>query len=257
MKKSGFPRRHRQEQGFSLIELLVAVSILLLIMAGVFSQVARLQQFSVSQDLRRDMFANGRQLLDQFDRDLRSAGYPNRNNFRTSGLTSYSFVTTSPVENNSNLSTKSLIFVSPTTVMFEGDMDGNGIVDSVAYQYSAAAPNGVTARCPCILRAEVPKVNGDPYAGQSTLNNLNVVLENVQAPGNNSPVFTFYDSSGVQQTPPSGGWTYDTAGAATQTIATLRMVKMTINMQGEYKDSYTKQFASASLTKLAYLRNHL
>ena len=70
--------RSASERAFSLIELLVSAGILLLLMAGVFSQVAKMQKFSNTEEKKRDMFQNVREALDQMNRDIHAAGYPNR-----------------------------------------------------------------------------------------------------------------------------------------------------------------------------------
>jgi len=81
-----------------------------------------------------------------------------------------------------------------------GDVDGDGIVDSVAYQYSAAVAG---FKCPCLLRGQIQKVNGVAPSAQNTLANMNVVIESLIAPGGTAetsippPVFLFYDTSGT------------------------------------------------------------
>ena len=82
----------RHQHGFSLIELIVSTGILLLLMGGVFSQVAKMQSFSRNEEKKRDMFQNVREVLDQMNRDIHAAGYPNATQFNLTG---------SPVGSNS------------------------------------------------------------------------------------------------------------------------------------------------------------
>ena len=55
----------RSQKGFSLIELLVATAVLLLMMAGVFAQIGKMQKASQREEVKRDMFQNGREVMDQ------------------------------------------------------------------------------------------------------------------------------------------------------------------------------------------------
>jgi len=201
--------RNRAEAGFSLIELIMSAAILLLLMAGVFSQVAKMQKFSNNEEKKRDMFQNAREALDQMNRDIHAAGYPNRSQYNLSSK--YTNGGTNPVPGftnativNSNLvAAKGLVIAAPTQIMFEGDIDGDGLVDSVAYQYSAAVAG---FKCPCLLRGQIQKVKGVAPGAQNTLANMNVVIESLIAPGGTletsipPPVFLFYDTNGVVST---------------------------------------------------------
>jgi prepilin-type N-terminal cleavage/methylation domain-containing protein len=199
------PNRKHAEAGFSLIELLVSVGILLMLMAGVFSQVAKMQKFSNNEEKKRDMFQNVREALDQMNRDIHAAGYPNKSQYNLTNI--YTLTGTNPVPGftnltiqNSNLvAAKGFVTAAPDTIMFEGDVDGDGVVDSVAYQYSAAVAG---FKCPCLRRGQIQKVNGVAPSAQNTLANMNVVIESLIAPGGTAetsippPVFLFYDTAG-------------------------------------------------------------
>src|SRR4051812_21948860 len=193
----------RSEKGFSLIELLVATAVLLLMMAGVFAQIGKMQKASQREEVKRDMFQNGREVMDQLNRDLHSAGFPNRNMY-TRSATWGSAVANPDVR---SFSAVGLVLASPTQIMFEGDIDNDGIVDSVAYGYQTAAPAGTpagiscTAALGCFCRAQTKKLDAGPLpttngGTQLTLGNYRVALENVTAPAANSPVFSYFDASG-------------------------------------------------------------
>ena len=201
--------RYRSDSGFSLIELLMSVAIVLLLMAGVFSQVAKMQKFSNMEEKKRDMFQNVREALDQMNRDIHAAGFPNKTQYNLSG--NYTGGATTPLPGydsktavNSNLvAATGLVVAAPTQIMFEGDVDGDGVVDSVAYQYSPAVAG---FKCPCLLRGQIQKVKGVAPGAQNTLANMNVVIESLIAPGGTAetsvppPVFLFYDSNGSVST---------------------------------------------------------
>jgi type II secretory pathway pseudopilin PulG len=198
------------EAGFSLIELILSAAILLLLMAGVFSQVAKMQKFSNTEEKKRDMFQNVREALDQMNRDIHASGFPNKSQYNMTGV--YTGAGTNPLPGyssttvlNSNLvANRGLVTAAPTQIMFEGDVDGDGVVDSVAYQYSAAVAG---FKCPCLLRGQIQKVNGTAPGAQPTPANMNVVLESLIAPGGTAetsippPMFLFYDSNGASIVP--------------------------------------------------------
>src|SRR3954470_21507389 len=108
------------QKGFSLIELLVATAVLLLMMAGVFAQIGKMQKVSQREEVKRDMFQNGREIMDQLNRDLHSAGFPNRNMYNRS-------VAAGGIANPDNIAGSSvgLVKASPTLIMFEGDIDND------------------------------------------------------------------------------------------------------------------------------------
>jgi prepilin-type N-terminal cleavage/methylation domain-containing protein len=249
----------RSQKGFSLIELLVATAVLLLMMAGVFSQIAKLQKVAQQEDVKRDMFQNGREVMDQFNRDLHSAGFPNKNMYNRSA--SNGVFLANP--DSSTQSAVGLILASPTQVMFEGDVDNDGIVDSVAYGYVTAAPAGTPAGITCsnavglgcFVRAQSRKLAGSPLPTanggvQTTLVNYNVALENVTAPTANSPVFSYFDASG-NAIDASAGLVYPSG-----TLASIRTVKVALNLQGASPDLQTRQRPTATLTLTSRLNNY-
>ena len=256
--------RSRSEAGFSLIELILSAAILLLLMAGVFSQVAKLQSFSNTEEKKRDMFQNVREALDQMNRDIHASGFPNKTQYNMTGT--YTGAGTNPLPGyssatvlNSNLvANRGLVAALPNEIMFEGDVDGDGVVDSVAYLFCdpAAIVAPCTAammtnyKCPCLLRAQIQKVNGTAPGAQNTVANASVVLESLIAPGGNletsipPPVFLYYDSN----------------GSVTNTLASMKTVKVSVYAQAvssttaatEWKGQIRPQ---ASMTLTAKINN--
>jgi len=225
------------QKGFSLIELLVATAVLLLMMAGVFAQIGKMQKVSQREEVKRDMFQNGREVMDQLNRDLHSAGFPNRNMY-TRSATWGSAIANPDTTNGSSVG---LVMASPTQLLFEGDIDNDGVVDSVAYSYQTAAPAGTpagitcTAALGCFSRAQTAKLNAGPLPTtnggvQTTLSNYRVALENVTAPAANSPVFAYFDSAGNAVDASAGlVWLPNSGNAA---LASIRTIKVTLNLQG-------------------------
>src|SRR5213596_2401140 len=80
-------RREITIRGFSLMELLI-VLIILLITAGAIFQVINLSmERSSTEQTKLDMFQEAREFMDQMSRELRQAGYPNPRNVDPSLLT--------------------------------------------------------------------------------------------------------------------------------------------------------------------------
>ena len=248
----------RSQKGFSLIELLVATAVLLLMMAGVFAQISKMQQASQREDVKRDMFQNGREVMDQLNRDLHSAGFPNKNMYTRTATLGGSAIAN---PDNTSGSAVGLVMASPTQVMFEGDVDNDGVVDSVAYAYQTAAPAGTpagitcTAALGCFSRAQIAKLAGSPLPTgsggvQTTLANYRVALENVTAPAANSPVFAYFDAAG-NAVDASAGLAYGSTA-----LASIRTIKVTLNLQGASPDLQTRQRPAATLTLTSRLSNY-
>src|SRR5262249_32728314 len=146
----------RKQSGFSLLELLI-VLIVLLVISGVILRVINLAgQRSASEQAKLDMFQEAREFMDQMSRDLRQAGYPNPRNLDPGVFTENPFI-------NDDHAAAGLVKVDGGDLWFEGDMDGTGEVSVVRYHLDTSTTGG----CPCLRRSQVPKIDGDPLTGQS------------------------------------------------------------------------------------------
>jgi len=144
--------------GFSLIELLVVAAVLLVVLGGVVSYITIALQRSKTEQTKVDLTQEGRAFVDEFERDIHQAGYPNCRMFNTGSNCSAHF--------NDHLIAAGLVSVSSTQIVFEGDVDGDGNVDSVWYRLVDSAGNfPPTGTCPCtIQRGQVNKVDGAPLS---------------------------------------------------------------------------------------------
>jgi prepilin-type N-terminal cleavage/methylation domain-containing protein len=164
MKKSR-PISSALQGGFTLLELMIVCAVLAIVLGAVFEGINTVIQRSQSEQVKVDLTQSGREFVDEFERDLHQAGYPNCRLVSTGGVgcpADYSNATQQTVAFNPAVSV-GLVHVDSTRVIFEGDMNGTGVVDSV--QYRLVDVNGVNppASCPCTLqRSEVVKVAGDP-----------------------------------------------------------------------------------------------
>jgi type II secretory pathway pseudopilin PulG len=248
--------------GFSLIELLVVAAVLLVVLGGVVSYITIAVQRSKTEQTKVDLTQEGRSFVDEFERDIHQAGYPNCRMFNTGSNCSAHF--------NDHTMAVGLVSVSNTQIVFEGDVDGNGNVDSVWYRLVDSAGNFPPAgTCPCtIQRGQITKVDGAPLS-QIPLFSQElqwVVNSGVPAVGSiyggglpiagnvlfgggtqtntayyaavttfkDFPVFSAYDQNGATVTLPVD----ITTAAGQQTLATIKSVRLTINLLGSGTSGY-------------------
>jgi prepilin-type N-terminal cleavage/methylation domain-containing protein len=144
--------------GFSLIELLIVAAVLLVVLGGVVNYITIALQRSKAELTKVDLTQDGRSFVDEFERDIHQAGYPNCRMFNTGSNCSAHF--------NDHTMAVGLVSVSNTQIVFEGDVDGDGNVDSVWYRLVDSAGNfPPTGTCPCtIQRGQITKVDGAPLS---------------------------------------------------------------------------------------------
>src|SRR6202162_4069265 len=152
-------KRQRAAVGvFSLIELLVVAAVLLVVLGGVVSYITIALQRSKAEQTKVDLTQEGRSFVDEFERDIHQAGYPNCRMFNTGSNCSAHL--------NDHTMAVGLLLVSNTQIVFEGDVDGDSNVDSVWYRLVDSAGNSPpTGTCPCtVQRGQITKVDGAPLS---------------------------------------------------------------------------------------------
>src|SRR5216684_1785084 len=149
---------HKNTSGFSLMELMIVLVIVLSISAAIFQTINMTTQRSSTEQTKLDMFQEAREFMDQMARDLRQAGYPNIRNMDYTVLSSVQ----SPLIQDYRIA-GGLIKVNTDTLWFEGDVDGSGTVSVVRYWLDSTTSNG----CPCLRRSQAAKANGDPLSNSS------------------------------------------------------------------------------------------
>ncbi|MCI0350356.1 MAG: type II secretion system GspH family protein [Acidobacteriales bacterium] len=163
----------RSQRGFSLVELLVAVSILIWVFAVVFTYVKTAQERYSNETTRADMVQESRQFMDQIARDLHMVGYPGRRMF---GLTPAGLNILPPGSGqpagaagtnwyDDDRVSAGIVRLSATAIQFEGDIDGNGSVEVVVYQLVPDFPTDAPVSCPCRLQRGVITKNSPIAAG--------------------------------------------------------------------------------------------
>lgn len=164
--------QNNAERGFSLIELMVVCLVLVIVLGGVFRIINHIMQRSQVEQVKVDLTQQAREFVDEFERDVHQAGYPNCRMVSTPGAaTNCPPDYTNPLVAQNASVAAGLVLVSNTEVIFEGDVDGDGVVDTVWYRL--VDQNGTyppTTTCPCtIQRSQMPKAAGTLPLAQPTL----------------------------------------------------------------------------------------
>ena len=252
--------RPRVQHGFTLIELLISCAVLLIVLGSVFRYIAIAIQRSQAEETKMDLTQQAREFVDEFERDLHQAGYPNCRSFDTGSNCPGNFT-------NINIAA-GLVYVSNTEIGFEGDVDGDGVVDEVWYRLIDSANNSPpTGTCPCtIQRSQMPKAAVNPWAqGVPPYTTYSQELQNVinsgvpaagLAYGNglpitgnpafyvplttvkDYPVFSAYDQDGKPLDLPLQ---LSTLASDVNAMAKVKSVRLTINLMANANNGYDMQ----------------
>jgi len=223
-------RKHRNS-GFSLMELMIVLLIVLTIAGAIFQTINITTQRTSAEQTKVDMFQEAREFMDQMTRDLRQAGYPNLRNMDPS-------VVTAPSIGQDTRIAVGLVQVDAGDLWFEGDVDGTGTVSVVRYHYDTTGTN-----CPCLKRSQVAKAQGDPLA--NTNFQYQVEVQGVQS----SNIFTAYTGGaavGLPVTIASGSGT---------TIAGVDTVQAVLSLQSSTVDPQTRTKPVTTLVTTVRLNN--
>jgi type II secretory pathway pseudopilin PulG len=160
----------RSQAGFSLLELVIVCAILMIVLASVFNGVNVVTQRSQAEQTKVDLTQEGREFVDEFERDLHQAGYPNCRMVSVGATNNCPADFSNTTVYQSSSVAAGLVKVSNTEIIFEGDVDGDGVVDSVRYRLVDSAGNSPpTGTCPCtVQRSQKPKVAGTNPGSQPT-----------------------------------------------------------------------------------------
>jgi len=159
------------QAGFSLLELVIVCAILTIVLAAIFNGVDLVTQRSHAEQTKVDLTQEGREFVDEFERDLHQAGYPNCRMVTAPGAANNCPADwTNDTVWKSSAVAAGLVYLSNTQIFFEGDVDGDGVVDTIRYQLVDSAGNSPpTGTCPCyIQRSQKPKQDGVVPLSQPT-----------------------------------------------------------------------------------------
>lgn len=224
----------RQQHGFSLLEMLLVVGIMGIISAGILSQMDSAQQRGYAEQVKLDDFQEARDFVDQFLRDINQIGYPSSRLIDTTSAswapaltTQATYTYASPYISDDRVA-MGLVSIDNDSVKFEGDMIGNGVVQSVIYQV-----NGSGSCTLCLQRSQVDKISADPLTGQATNwgTEVNDVLNSSTLNnGTTAYIFTYYKADGTPI--PSASLPLDISTlAGAQTVASIKTIKLTLQIR--------------------------
>lgn len=221
-------------RGFTLPELLVSSLVLLVVTGAVFEQIMQVQKRANEESVKMDMSQQAREFADQMVRDLHAAGYPRASMYANLP------------DNTDSRVAAGLVSASPTQILMEGDVNGDGTVYSVNVVYVASDPNDIT--CPCVRRMAVPKIPGSPLAQNTT--NLYTETARVLPPGNGpgqsgQDLFAFYDQNGNQIDVSNG------MDLSNPTLATIKTVKVNLSLQADLHSVGSAGLAGTSISAIA------
>jgi prepilin-type N-terminal cleavage/methylation domain-containing protein len=246
--RQNYGKRLSHQRGFSLIELIVCVAILMLVIGVAVKGLTDMQQIDFSQHEKTDTVQETRDFIDQMVRDLHDVGYPPRAVF----------------PNRPNCGTNpaiacTLVFYDNKNLRYEGDLDGTGTVFEVIISLQPG-PGGT---CPCILQRGA--IQKSLYLGGTQpayYTELNGVLNSGDGAGNstygvNLPGSGSYSSYATADV--FDGYDVTATPVASCTSATacsaVASIQITVNAVPKYADQKTHTFPVYSITSKARVNN--
>jgi len=196
--------------GFSLIELLVVLSVFTFVVGGLFTVFNQAQvRYAFEQDVTEAQ-QSARNAVDMMGREIRLAGFPKTSYYDTAlGYTV-----------DSNTIAKGFTTSNATDMVFEGDINEDGIVEVVEYNLSGST----------LQRSAVAK----PGGGVAATPSFKTLSENVR-----SLSFTYYDAAGNTTTVP----------------ANVTRVQVNLNLSTSKVDPQTRRLRTVSVSTMSLARN--
>jgi len=175
-KLMGWTKRRGRQQGFTMIELMVSVTILTVVVGVVVEGLTKLMQRNKMETTKVDLTQESREFMDQIVNDIHQAGYPSLKTFDPA---------TKPLGyNDPGVAIPGLVSATTSALQFEGDVDGTGTVSEIFIQLIPAG-----GPCPCtIQRGAISKALWQGGALPSYYTQVTNV--------NNTNIFQGYDNAG-------------------------------------------------------------
>jgi prepilin-type N-terminal cleavage/methylation domain-containing protein len=252
--RNGRPGTLDHARGFSLIEMLIAVVIIMAVLGVVVQGIVKMQQRGSVESSKVDTVQETRDFIDQMVRDIHNVGYPPPKVNPSVGANCNG-------TDNANVAC-GLIYFSPTQIKYEADLDGSGTVYQVWVQIVA----GSNGKCPCILqRGAVTKTAALGGTAPTYFTEVNGVLNSGDGTGNatytislpGSGSYSTYGTADVFSSLDSNGTTLNPVGTCTTAAAcsSIRNIQITANVVPSFIDNATNTFPVTSITSKARLNN--
>jgi type II secretory pathway pseudopilin PulG len=259
------------QSGFSLIEVVVAVVLLMAVLGVVVKGISSVQQRNFAETSNVDAVQDARDFIDQVVRDIHGVGFPPprvtiqaANPYCTDST--FTGQVNAAVRMNPNVACGITTF-STTGVSYEADLDGTGTISVV---FLNLVPGTNTATCPCILqRGVVTKAAwvNNPGIAPQYFTTVNGVLNSgngagagtipiaLQSASNyqiyaTADVFDAYDANANLIT---AACTMGTPGnpGTNPDCGQIRSLQVTVNVVPGFADPTTGQFQVFSVTSKA------
>lgn len=264
----------RNQLGFSAIEMLVAVALLMVVLGVVVRGVQNVQQRNRSESSNVDAVQDTRNFIDQMVRDIHGVGYPPPAAISTAQpyCIDPTTLAITGMRMNPNVAC-GVVLYSPTQIIYEGDLDGTGAVSVVFMNLVPGNGN----RCPCTLQRGVATKQAwqanpanFPVPAVQYFTTVNGVLNSgnnagpptttfgVTLPGTgnyaayaNADVFDAYDANAQQVTVNCSLGDNANPGVNPSKCSSIRSLQITVNVVPAFADPTIKQFKVYSITSKA------
>lgn len=252
-----------KEKGFSLMEVMVSMAVMVIITASVFQLLSQTQARSVTTATIAETTAMARESVDLMVRELRLAGYPPPNSYPSAlGLTYL----------NSEYVAGGILAATPYSVQFEaatGDFAANtntgpssaGVLwPVVVFDYELQVPPGSGGACagltvnpnltaPALMRSALMK----PAGGGAAPPAYDLFLGNVMNCALAVPIFTFCPAPPAAA--PAGCPTMPQVNSALPAPRNTRIVMINLQARTPVRDPATGIFRNVELFGLAHRVN--
>jgi len=231
-----------RQRGFSMLEVLVSLTILSLVIAVVVDGINAMVSRNTVETSKVDLTQESRQFMDQITNDLHQSGFPTVYMFDPTALVPPA------VPGNVNCTLYAniacgLITVSQNAIQFEGDVDGTGVSEEWIQLVQTNGPGAVPcAAPPCVIqRGTVSKAT---WIATGTLPPFFTEVNNVM----NTNPFTFYDNNGLTVGPLPLNNAYSLG-------LNIRSVGITLYVRSSQRDAQTKQFPVVTMVSTAEIKD--
>lgn len=235
-------------KGFSLLEMMMALAILLIVFGVVVKGLQDMQQRNSSETTKVDTVQETRDFIDQMVRDVHDVGYPPGRVLNGNPTCS----------GNAGIAC-GVVSYSPTQVIYEGDLDGTGTV----YQITVQLVPPASGKCPCILQRGVV-TKAQAIAGQTPtyFTEVNGVLNSGNGAGASNYFvnlggtgnYSSYTTADVFDAYDVNANSVGTCTASTvPNCSSIRSLQITANVVPDTPDPVTQIYPVFSMTSKARL----